>query len=61
VLARLGGAWGALAVVLRAVPRPVRDAGYDLVARVRHRLFARPPAACPLLPPALAARFDLRP
>jgi hypothetical protein len=27
-------------------------------ARVRHRLFTRPPAACPVLPVALRARFD---
>jgi predicted DCC family thiol-disulfide oxidoreductase YuxK len=33
----LGGAWRLL-LVARVVPRPVRDAVYDLVARHRHRL-----------------------
>jgi predicted DCC family thiol-disulfide oxidoreductase YuxK len=58
IAARLGGFWRALALVLRAVPAPLRDRGYDAVARVRLRLFARPTEACPLLPPHLRARFD---
>lgn len=58
VLRRLGGAWRALAGVLGVLPRAVRDLGYDLVARVRGRLFARPSTACPLLPAELARRFD---
>lgn len=56
-LRALGGFWRALGVLLGAVPRPVRDAAYDTVARVRHRLFAPPPAACPRLPTSLRARF----
>ena len=40
VLAGLGRPWSALRV-LRVVPRPVRDAVYDLVARHRHRWFGR--------------------
>jgi predicted DCC family thiol-disulfide oxidoreductase YuxK len=59
VLARLGGLWRVLAVLARPVPRPLRDAAYDAVARGRKRLFAEPEATCPLLPPELAARFDL--
>jgi hypothetical protein len=35
------------------------DAAYDLVARLRHRLFALPPDACPVTPPHLRARFIL--
>jgi len=58
IAACLGGLWRALALVLRAVPAPLRDLGYDAVARVRLRLFARPTEACPLLPPHLRARFD---
>jgi predicted DCC family thiol-disulfide oxidoreductase YuxK len=38
VLRYLGGAWGALAAVAAIVPGGVRDWGYDLVARHRHRL-----------------------
>lgn len=53
----LGGAWRALAELLALVPRPVRDAVYDGVARVRRRLFAKPSGACPLVPPDLARRF----
>jgi predicted DCC family thiol-disulfide oxidoreductase YuxK len=37
VLEYLGG-WWTIGRILRLVPRPVRDAGYDLVARHRHRL-----------------------
>ncbi len=38
VMRYLGGAWGGLATVARLVPPGVRDWGYDLVARHRHRL-----------------------
>lgn len=41
VLAELGGAWIWLAVILRWVPRPIADWGYDRFARVRYRLFGR--------------------
>ena len=40
VLAGLGGAWRA-AALLRVVPRPLRDAVYDFVARHRLRWFGR--------------------
>ncbi|MBQ18367.1 MAG: hypothetical protein CMJ65_14715 [Planctomycetaceae bacterium] len=56
----LGGWWRLLAGVARLVPRPLRDLAYDVIARIRHRLFTRPTKACPLLPPALRERFDLR-
>lgn len=58
VLRQIGGAWGALGALLGLVPRVLADPGYDLVARVRRRLFARPAELCPLLPPELARRFD---
>jgi predicted DCC family thiol-disulfide oxidoreductase YuxK len=35
----------------------MRDAIYDRIARRRHRLFAAPTEACPLIPPALRSRF----
>jgi predicted DCC family thiol-disulfide oxidoreductase YuxK len=54
---QLGGLWRLGAGVGRAVPRPIRDAIYDFVARHRQRLFARPADACPILPPALRERF----
>lgn len=40
VAAYLGGAWR-IAMALWLVPRPIRDAAYDFIARIRHRL--RPP------------------
>lgn len=40
ILAGLGGAWR-MAVVLRVVPRGLRDAVYDWVARHRYRWFGR--------------------
>ena len=58
LLVELGGGWRAFAAALRIVPRPIRDAGYDLVARVRKRLVAAPAGVCPMIPPALRARFD---
>jgi predicted DCC family thiol-disulfide oxidoreductase YuxK len=54
---RLGGWWRVLATVAGMVPAPVLDRLYDGVARVRHRVFAAPVAACPLVPASLAARF----
>ena len=40
VLQRLGGAWGAFAV-LRVIPAWLADPAYDLLARLRYRLFGR--------------------
>ena len=40
VLSRLGWPWRA-AVVMRIVPRPLRDAGYRWVARNRYRWFGK--------------------
>lgn len=58
VLERVGGGWKVAGQLLRLVPRAVRDAGYDAVARVRYLLFRRPPEACPVTPPELRARFE---
>jgi predicted DCC family thiol-disulfide oxidoreductase YuxK len=55
ILRELGGPWRA-AGALRVVPRPLRDVGYDLVARTRYRLFGRYDA-CPLPDPRHRARF----
>ena len=57
LLARLGGLWGGLDWLLAPVPRGLGDRVYEAIARVRHRLFARPKDACPLLPPELRARM----
>ena len=58
VLERLGGYWRASAAVLRVVPRPLRDVVYDVVARLRYRVFGTKAAACPLIPRELATRFE---
>lgn len=55
ILGELGGGWR-MAGALRVVPRVLRDAGYDLVARTRYRLFGRHDA-CPLQDPRHRARF----
>lgn len=54
---RLGGLWGLLARTASLLPRWLLDPGYDAIARVRGRLFAKPNGACPLLPPELRPRF----
>jgi hypothetical protein len=51
----LGGGWAVLARLARLIPRALRDAVYDLVARNRHRV-ART-EACLLPSPEERARF----
>lgn len=58
IAGRLGGLWRALAVLGSLLPRSVLDRAYDVVARVRKRIFARPRDSCPILPPGLRQRFD---
>jgi predicted DCC family thiol-disulfide oxidoreductase YuxK len=58
ILERIGGPWRLTGRVLALVPQRIRDLGYDGIARVRHRLFRRPPDACPVTPPELRARFE---
>lgn len=53
-VAHLGGAWAVLAVLGRLVPRVLRDAIYDQVARRRFEIAA---PACLLPTPAERARF----
>jgi predicted DCC family thiol-disulfide oxidoreductase YuxK len=56
VAAYLGGPWRVLAALGRLVPRRLRDAAYDLVARNRYRIAGRV-AACPIPTPAQRGRF----
>jgi predicted DCC family thiol-disulfide oxidoreductase YuxK len=56
---RLGGVWRLLAGVGALIPAAVLDRGYDTIARNRHRLFRTPQGVCPVVPPALRARFDV--
>jgi predicted DCC family thiol-disulfide oxidoreductase YuxK len=48
---RLGWPWS-MAAGLLAVPRPIRDAAYRVVAAIRHRL-AGPSNACEVPPPEI--------
>lgn len=57
LLKRLGFFWRVLGGALWIIPRPIRDFGYDLVAKVRHRLFRKPAGACPIVPAELRGRF----
>lgn len=50
------GGWFHLARLAAILPRPLRDAGYDLVARHRHRLSGDGPS-CLLPAPDARARF----
>ncbi|NUQ50896.1 MAG: DUF393 domain-containing protein, partial [Phycisphaerae bacterium] len=54
ILRRLGFPWSMLSILL-AVPRPVRDAIYDWIARRRYRWFGRRDSCA--VPPALRSRF----
>ncbi len=57
VLRRFGRWWRFVAAVLRVIPRPIRDFGYDRVAAIRRRVFAAPSGVCPVVPPHLRGRF----
>lgn len=56
LLAQLPGVWPAVAATLRLIPRPVRDAAYDFVARNRYRLRGRL-EVCPIPTAAERERF----
>jgi len=56
VLRELGGAWRLLAVVGQLLPKFLRDAAYNVVARNRYRIFGTFDA-CPLPDPKDRHRF----
>jgi predicted DCC family thiol-disulfide oxidoreductase YuxK len=56
VLHRLGGGWSVAAGMLWLTPKPLRNLGYDLVARNRYRLFGQH-ETCRMPTPAERARF----
>lgn len=57
LLTQLGGLWRCISLLLRVIPKPVRDWGYDWVGAHRHTFFARPQQVCPLVPAELKSRF----
>jgi predicted DCC family thiol-disulfide oxidoreductase YuxK len=58
IFRRLGGGWRVLAGVLEVIPRPLRDAVYNTIARIRYRVFGTRDDLCPIVPADLRARFD---
>lgn len=58
ILRRLGGGWKALAGAFSVVPRGLRNATYNFIARIRYRIFGKRDELCPIVPPDLRARFD---
>jgi predicted DCC family thiol-disulfide oxidoreductase YuxK len=58
ILRRLGAGWRLWASILAVIPRGLRDAAYDFVARVRYRIFGRRDELCPIVPAELRKRFD---
>jgi len=56
VLRTLGGFWTAVATTLRILPRPLRDWGYNIVARHRYRVFGKY-EACPIPEKKYMGRF----
>lgn len=55
IVRRIGGAWSLL-TVFKIVPRPLRNAVYDWVARHRYRWFGRT-ESCMIPRPEWANRF----
>jgi predicted DCC family thiol-disulfide oxidoreductase YuxK len=58
ILRRLGGGWRIAASVLAAIPQPLRDLVYKVIARIRYRLFGRREDLCPVVSADLLSRFD---
>jgi predicted DCC family thiol-disulfide oxidoreductase YuxK len=44
--------------VAAVIPRPLRDAVYNFVARIRYRIFGRKTDLCPVMKPDERRRFD---
>jgi len=57
ILRRLGGAWRVIAAIVALVPRPLVDAAYDSIARIRYVVFGRRTNSCPVVSPELRIRF----
>ena len=51
----IGGPWRMM-VLLRVIPRPLRDWGYNIFASMRYRVFGKYDA-CPIPSPEVRARF----
>jgi predicted DCC family thiol-disulfide oxidoreductase YuxK len=56
ILRSIGGWWAVCGTMLRVIPPPLRDFGYDFVARRRYRIFGKKDA-CRMPTPEERARF----
>ncbi len=57
ILGRLGGIWKVAGGLARMIPRAFRDAVYEVVARLRYRVFGRSSQVCPVMPAGSRTRF----
>jgi len=58
LLEDMGVGWRLLGRLASVVPRPLADAVYEGVARIRKRLAPKPSGACPIVPEPVRSRFD---
>ncbi len=58
IFRRIGRGWKIVADILGVIPRPLRDAVYNGVARIRYRVFGKRDELCPIVPPEIRARFE---
>ena len=56
ILQQIGGTWRTTELLLRAIPRPIREWAYRLVAQNRYRIFGRYDS-CPLPTEDTRTRF----
>jgi len=59
LLRRVGGGYRFVAAALEILPRSLLDGCYGAVAKLRRKLFAKPPDVCPAIPAHWRARFYL--
>lgn len=57
IMKRLGGLWRVIAACGSILPLSILDKIYDGLAKVRYRIFSKPPGLCPMMPARLQGRF----
>lgn len=58
ILMSLGGYWRILGLILRFIPRIIRDSVYDFIGKIRHRILEKPETLCPLIPEEFRYKFE---
>ena len=59
VLKQLGFGWKVVAGMLWIIPRPIRNLGYDGIAKIRKVCWEKPAGACPVVPKQWQGRFSV--